>query len=397
MANPFVRFTRRTVGGVKRLKRRAKKRLGLFDPLQILPFRGYGTRERLVVSGRLLEREGVIHDADEAAASEDATRAGNGRLDNLRASIRRFRSDEIPEARIAVRFGPVRQEAVTDEEGFFRLELPLPEPVEPGWKEVELELLESMAGSEGIRAKAHVFVPSDEAEFGIISDVDDTVILTRATHRLRMVRTVLFNDARSRKPFPGVAAFYRALEQGPDGKGLNPIFYVSRSGWNLYDLLDTFFEVQDVPHGPLFLTDISLIEPKSKSLGEGQDKLTRIRGLLGTYPSLPFVLIGDSGQQDPEVYGTIVREHPGRIRAVYIRDVTGPRRDQEVQAQMEQLRALGVPALAVRDSCEAARHAVGLGLIGRSTLSRIEEASRADEARPRTARQRGPEAHPQRG
>ena len=142
MANPFVRFTRRTVGGVKRLKRRAKKRLGLFDPLRILPFRGYGTRERLVVSGRLLEREGVIHDADEAAASEDATRAGNGRLDNLRASIRRFRSDEIPEARIAVRFGPVRQEAVTDEEGFFRLELPLPEPVEPGWKEVELELLE---------------------------------------------------------------------------------------------------------------------------------------------------------------------------------------------------------------------------------------------------------------
>jgi phosphatidate phosphatase APP1 len=397
MANPLVRLTRRVVGRAKRLKRRARKRLGLFGPLQILPFRSHGTRERLVVSGRLLEREGVIYDADEAAASEDATRARNGRLDNLRASIRRFRSDEIPDARIEVRFGPVRQEVVTDEEGFFRLELPLPEPVEPGWKEVELELLESMAGSEGIRAKAHVFVPSDEAEFGIISDVDDTVIRTRSTHRLRMIHTVLFNDARSRKPFPGVAAFYRALEQGPDGRGLNPIFYVSRSGWNLYDLLDAFFEVQDVPHGPLFLTDISLLEPKSKALGEGQDKLTRIRRLLETYPSLPFVLIGDSGQEDPEVYGTIVREHPGRIRAVYIRDVTGPRRDQEVQAQLEHLRALGVPALAVQDTCQAARHAVEQALISRSALPRIEEASRADEARPQKARQRAPEAHPQRG
>lgn len=397
MANPLVRLMRRAVGGTKRLKRQAKKRLGLFDPLQLLPFRSYGTREYLVVSGRLLEREGVIYDTSEAAASEDATRARNGRLDNLRASIRRFRSDEIPDARIAVRFGTSSQEVVTDEEGFFRLELPLSGPVEPGWKEVELELLESMAGSEGIRATAHVFVPSDEAEFGIISDVDDTVIRTRATHRLEMVHTVLFNDAKSRKPFPGVAAFYRALELGPDGKGLNPIFYVSRSGWNLYDLMDAFFEVQDVPHGPLFLTDISLIEPKSTALGEGQDKLTRIRKLLAAYPALPFILIGDSGQQDPEVYGTIVREHPGRIRAVYIRDVTSHRRDQEVRQQMEQLRALGVPALAVQDTCEAARHAVDLGLIGRAALPRIEEASRADESQPRTAPQREPEALPQRG
>lgn len=397
MANPLVRLTRRVVGGSKRLKRRAKKRLGLFDPLRLLPFRGYGTRERLVVSGRLLEREGVIYDADEAAEAEDATHASNGRLDNLRASIRRFRSDEIPDARIAVRFGSVREEVVTDEEGFFRLELALPEPVEPGWKQVELELLESMAGSEGLRAKAHVFVPSEEAEFAIISDVDDTVIRTRATNRLQMVHTVLFNDARSRKPFPGVAAFYRALEQGPDGRGLNPIFYVSRSGWNLYDLMDAFFEIQDVPHGPLFLRDISLIEPKSTALGEGQDKLTRIRKLLATYPSLPFVLIGDSGQKDPEVYGTIVREHPGRIRVVYIRDVTGARRDREVREQMEQLRALGVPALAVRDTCEAARHAVEQGLIGRSALPRIEEASRSDKARSHRAPPREPEPHPQEG
>ena len=97
------------------------------------------------------------------------------------------------------------------------------------------------------------------------------------------------------------------------------------------------------------------------------------------------------------MYGTIVREPPGRIRAVYIRDVTGHRRDQEVRRQMEQLRALGVPALAVQDTHEAAKHAVGLGLIGRSALPRIEEASRSDESQPRANRQRAPEAQPQRG
>ncbi len=109
------------------------------------------------------------------------------------------------------------------------------------------------------------------------------------------------------------------------------------------------------------------------------------------------MLIGDSGQKDPEVYGTIVREHPGRIRAVYIRDVTGARRDREVRAQMEQLRALGVPALAVRHTCEAARHAAEQGLIGRSALPRIEEASREDERPPRAALPRGAEPRPQRG
>lgn len=351
------------VRAAKRLKRRAKQRLELFDPLTILPYRTHGTRDRLRVSGRLVEKDGVIYGGDDAASTDDPTRSGNGTLQNLRDSIRRLRSDEIPGALLEVTSGSLRVETRTDEEGYFHVELELPEPVGPGWHAVGLRLLESIAGSVGIEATAHVLVPRPDADFGVISDIDDTIVRTGAADRLRMIATVMFNDARSREAFPGVARLYRALEAGPGGASANPIFYVSRSGWNLYDLMDAFFERHGIPRGPIFLTDLALLEPKSTALGGQETKGARIRMLIEAYPTLPFVLIGDSGQQDPEIYLDAVRRHPGRVRAVYVRDVTHGHRDQHVERILAEMRSAGVPALAVASSDEAFAHAASLGLI----------------------------------
>jgi phosphatidate phosphatase APP1 len=278
---------------------------------------------------------------------------------------------------------------VTDEEGYFGVELRPSAPAPAGWQEVQLRLLESIAGSEGIRATARVLVPGGEAEFGVISDVDDTVVRTRATNRIAMVATVLFNDAHSREPFTGVAALYRALVRGSDGHRSNPIFYVSRSGWNLYDLLDAFFAVHGVPPGPMFLRDLAMLEPKSQALGQGEDKVSRIETILETYPALPFVLIGDSGQRDPEVYEQIARAHPGRVRAVYIRDVTRTRRDREVRRIMEGLQRQGVRACAVPDSAEAAADAAQGGLITAASLEEILAASKGKGAARPSSRGRG--------
>ena len=85
---------------------------------------------------------------------------------------------------------------------------------------------------------------------------------------------------------------------GPDSKSSNPVFYVSSSPWNIYDMLVDFLNVHGVPPGPLFLKDWSL-----SVLGKHRDyKLGVIRRLLRTYEDLPFVLIGDSGEEDPEIY-----------------------------------------------------------------------------------------------
>jgi phosphatidate phosphatase APP1 len=170
-----------------------------------------------------------------------------------------------------------------------------------------------------------------------------------------------------------VAAFYEALQRGVEGRGYNPIFYVSSSPWNIYDVLEDFLNVHGVPPGPLFLKDWSL-----GVLGKHTDhKLGIIRKLLRTYPELPFVLIGDSGEQDPEIYHQAVREHPGRVRAIYIRDVTTGGRDAEVRAIADEVRGFGVEMVLAPDTAIAAEHAASIDLLTPDAVPEIRSLSSA--------------------
>ena len=136
---------------------------------------------------------------------------------------------------------------------------------------------------------------------GIISDVDDTVISTNVPDKLKMILTVTLLNEHTRKPLEGVAAFYRALQKGKTGNEDNPIFYVSSSPWNLYTLMLEFLKVQQIPIGPLFLRDFG--DHLIFSLQDRHShKISNIKKILDTFRHLPFVLIGDSGEQDPEIY-----------------------------------------------------------------------------------------------
>lgn len=332
------------------LRFRFKRRFGLLDPFEILPYRGHGTPRELFLKGRVLEESGI-------------TRGGQHDTlwRNLINMARRFGSDEVAGARVRATFGELEAETVADVEGFFEVRFRLPEPLEgsTAWHPVGLELLSpgSPGGGE-VRSTGQVLVPHG-SRFGVISDIDDTVVHSSATNVLKMAWIVVRNNAHTRLPFEGVAAFYRALQLGADGRSFNPIFYVSSSPWNLYDLLEDFMDLHGVPAGPLFLRDWS----PTKLRGGAEHKLRVIRTLLATYPDLPFVLIGDSGERDPEIYHKIVREHPGRISAVYIRDVTARERDAAVHEISRELRDLGVEMLLTADTVEAANHAAERGLI----------------------------------
>jgi phosphatidate phosphatase APP1 len=283
--------------------------------------------------------------------------------------VRRFASDEIPFARVRARFAGHELEAVADEEGFFDLcfELVSSPDSSTVWHPVEVELL--WPEETGVRATGSVLVPAG-ARFGVISDLDDTVVRSNVTSFLKMAQIVLLNNAHTRLPFEGVASFYHALQRG-EGQEFNPIFYVSSSPWNLYDLLEDFLDVHGVPAGPLFLKDWS----PTTMLGHEKHKLGVIRMLLATYPELPFVLIGDSGENDPEIYHKAVREHPGRIRAIYIRDVATKERDAAVHAIAREVRSLGVEMLLVPDTVAAAEHAAQEGLITPDALPDVRRAT----------------------
>jgi phosphatidate phosphatase APP1 len=220
----------------------------------------------------------------------------------------------------------------------------------------------------------------------VISDIDDTIVVSHATNFLKMARVLFLGNARTRLPFAGVAAFYRALEQGaPNGRvsgGPNPFFYVSSSPWNVYDLLSDFMDLQGIPRGPLLLRDYDLDHRRLLHFSHRDYKLGHIRHVLDTYPHLPFLLIGDSGQEDPEIYHQVVQEYPGRVQAVYIRDVAGKARSAEVQALLNATQNEHVAMLLAPDTVAAARHAAERGWISPDLLASIEEEKHFDDQPP---------------
>lgn len=367
----FLRAAQPVERGFDAVKTRLGERFDRDDPIQILPFRGFGTPRRLFIQGRVLQDEPV------GAAGENDTL-----WQNLGNTWKRFESDEVPHARLLARFPGWEQELVADEEGYFRAEIELASPSVPVdlWHEVELELVHP---EPGIRASAPVLVPPNDAELGVISDIDDTVVETGVTQRLAMARTVFLNNARTRLPFKGVAAFYQALVEGTREGGLNPIFFVSGSPWNLYDLLAEFMELQKIPRGPILLRDFGLDAAKLLKKETREYKLGCIRPILDLYPQLSFILIGDSGEQDPEIYREVVREYPGRILAIYIRRIgVGPARDEQVLNLAKEIRDEGVPMLLCEDTEAAAVHARESGWIRPAKVEQVQEEKIKDEVAP---------------
>jgi len=101
-----------------------------------------------------------------------------------------------------------------------------------------------------------------------------------------------------------------------------------------------------------------------------------ITRILDTYPTLPFLLIGDSGQEDPEIYREVVARYPRRILAVYIRDVTRAvvARGAAIAALAEQVRADGSELILADDSLAVARHASANGWIADQELAEVQAA-----------------------
>lgn len=329
--------------------------IGRRDPVMIQPYRGFGSGRQLWLRGRVLEDESI------PPATADA-----GALANLWAMALRFESDEVPGARVRAEAAGRSVEVVADEEGYFELTLEPDEDPGPGWMDVSLELDEAQhttPDGRTVRATGRVRVVAPDAAYGVISDIDDTVLPSGATSLWTLARSTMLGNAASRTPFDGVAELYAALERGPaDRDARNPMFYVSSSPWNLYDFLVEFLSRNEIPAGPVLLRDLGIDETKLIKGGHGH-KLDKIDRIFGAFPDLPFVLLGDSGQEDVELYDAASKRYPGRVLAVYIRDVTGAVRADEIRDRIDVVASRGIDMVLVPDSAAALEHAARVGLV----------------------------------
>ena len=119
-------------GTLRRLRFGLKRRFGLLDPFEILPYRGHGTTRELFLRGRVLEEAGITR-----AGQDDAV------WKNILNMARRFASDEVAGARVRASFEGLQVETTADAEGFFEVRFQLAEPLDgpAGWYPVGLDLL----------------------------------------------------------------------------------------------------------------------------------------------------------------------------------------------------------------------------------------------------------------
>jgi phosphatidate phosphatase APP1 len=294
-----------------------------------------------------------------------ASRQSDRLWHNLLATFRRFHTVEIPGVKVVARVGESVGQAITDHEGYFDIALPVQLQERHGlWHNVSFQFGDSR---EGAATRSEALIPPNDADFGVISDIDDTVILSHLQNLPRLAYAVFMQNARARVVVPGVAEFYQALHSGNSQQPANPIFYLSSGPWNLYDLLIEFLELNKIPKGPIFLQDYGIEHGKFFAATHRAHKGTQIKKIMEVYPDLPFVLIGDSGQHDPEIYCEVLQQAPNRIKAIYIRDVTEKGRREEIASLAAEARKHGGELVLFQQVSEAAQHAREKGLFGRST------------------------------
>jgi phosphatidate phosphatase APP1 len=320
----------------------ARLRRGVPVDFRIEPYLGHGGPQGVVVRGR------VVDDPPPTDAEE-----GEGVGPALRRTLGHFFTDELPGVPLRVTVADAVADVVTDQEGYFlaRLEPSVGALTSP-WTVGEVELAGPYRTLTGLHsAPVEVRVPEPDARFGVISDVDDTILETGVQRLGHMVRQTFTGSALTRTPFPGAAELYRDLAAGG-----NPVFYVSSSPWNLHAFLLAFLRHRDFPLGPVLLRDLL-------GTGSGREpKEVRIHEILELHPELRFVLIGDSGEKDPQIYADVVRTHPDRFLAVYIREVRLDPGDGRVE-KVSDAWDIDVPFVLAADSDAVRRHAEQLGLL----------------------------------
>ncbi len=338
------RFWTEREGGLGLLKRVVHRRLD-GRPVVILPYMGYGNASTFFVNGRVIRNIAIPK-----PNRDDRV------WDNLRATYKRFEPDELANQAVTAEFRGQRHMVRSDREGYFRVNFKLNEPLQDPLAEVKLSLVDHPGDFKGF-----AMVPDPGAHFGVISDVDDTIVYSNAINKLDLALNTILNNAHTRNPFEGVPRKMQALAKGTLGHMLNPIFYVSNSPWNLYHLLTDFLYLNKIPAGPVMLRDFAL--EKDKFLGDKSHKRRAIANLLKTYPHLKFILIGDSGEKDPEIYRDVVASAPDRILAVYIREVTDHKREHQLKKIATNIRRYGVDMIVAKHSQCALTHARSKGWI----------------------------------
>lgn len=263
----------------------------------------YGTGANAFVEGRVID-----YQERSVASATDRKRV------NLRRNLGLLMNDERSQVPVHLQLRTHVWESQTDAEGYFRIELQNLAALPGGWHRIE-----AFAG-DASDATNLLMVPPENTH-GIISDVDDTLLITEVGSRRRMLINTLLHNPLQRRVFSGLAERYHRLAARNPVPATAPIFYLSATPRQLHLPLQAILEHNRFPPGVLItkrLTNDATSEPLRDQFTY---KTRKIEQILERLPHVTFTLIGDNAERDPEVFEAIRSRHPQRIAAVWIRRV----------------------------------------------------------------------------
>lgn len=268
---------------------------------KVICYTGYGSSENIRILGRVVlvppwSRTGI------GRATEELMK---------RRGFRNFVSVSCVRAQATITVGDREVSVVADRGGYLDHRI-RDHGLTGGWQQVAVRSATSPL------AWADVQVVGDEVGFGIVSDIDDTIISTMLPRPMIAAWNSFIRDESARQAVPGMAQLYaRLLAEHPG----SPVIYVSTGAWNTHGFLTRFLKRHAFPSGAMILTDWGPTNTGWFRSGMAHKAETLLL-LARDFPNISWLLVGDDGQHDPAIYSNFARVAPDRVRAIAIRQLT---------------------------------------------------------------------------
>jgi phosphatidate phosphatase APP1 len=318
--------------------------------LDLKLYRGYVNKEELIVFGHVFR-----------SWSPDHYRMDRRGIRHAVSIIHMFRIKPLKNVTVTLKFKNIEVSTKTMDDGYFRFTIPYSEQLEPGWHpyQVVCKLYDF-----GIVECSELLKPV-ESKVGVISDIDDTFLVSHSGNFFMKLYVMLLKNINKRKVFDDVVNHYQALSRaGQENEEVsNSFFYVSSSEWNLYEFIDSFARMHELPKAVIKLKKIKTGISDFLFTGRGSHdhKFEKIKDIISFYPKLQYVLLGDDSQKDPYLYERIVKVFPQNIKAIYIRQTSRKEKNKVIDV-LKNIESMNVATCYFRNSSKAIEHSEDIGI-----------------------------------
>ncbi len=264
----------------------------------------YGNEKQIIVDGRLIVKRNFL-----VVSKDDSW------LQNTWRKGKEIVNGELKHSKVFLSLDGITHQSKSDDEGYFDFNITMKEPLKSGYHKVSLLLV-----NQDFQTNCNLLIIPKENSIGIISDFDDTVIVSDVSSKIDFIKNLFLLNYKQRKVVPNIAQkFHQILSENPTPK-LSALFFITGSPRQLFPSIQKFLDYHHFPPR-ILITKQAHGDKNDPLFDQFTYKQKRIEDLIALYPQKKWVLFGDSGEKDREVYLYIRDKYPQNIVGIWIRDV----------------------------------------------------------------------------